>query len=86
MHRLLISLFLLVLCGCAHRNEPLDGPRNAIIYPRPKVDVIRKPGAPVHVLPRERRPVMVGGRSYFEADGIYYVARDGHYIVVPKPR
>jgi hypothetical protein len=86
MHRLILLLSLLVICGCAHRNEPLDGPRNAIIYSRPKVDLARKPGTPVHVLPREHRPVMVGGRSYFEAGGIYYVARGGRYIVVPKPR
>jgi hypothetical protein len=86
MYRLILLLLLLAFCGCAHRKAPLDGPSESLIYTRPAVGVVRKPGSPVHVLPREHRPVMVGGRSYFEADGIYYVARGGRYIVVPKPR
>jgi hypothetical protein len=80
MHRLLFLLLLLPLCGCLHTPQ-----EDALILPRPQSRVAQ-PGEVVHVLPRNHRPIMIGGRSYFEADGIHYVARGGRYIVVPKPR
>lgn len=77
----LLPCLLLALCGCLHTQ-----PEAALILPRPDLRVANQPSEAVHVLPRDHRNAMLGGRSYFAADGNYYVARGGRYIVVPKPR